>query len=278
MSDDSLLRALARVAREDREAEEAELDGRWDALAAGLLPTAEEEELRALAQGSPEAGAAYEAFRPLGADFRARVVEAARFQVGTKDRPAPAATEPRPAPARPVSAVRRRRQRWWIPAAAALAAASVLLLLWPSRLPPLPTYGLELEGHVSTLRAPGPEAAAGRRVFVPGNRLRLVLTPAVAVEGPVEVRAFVLSSGVLTLLDAPPPAVSEGGAVLVEGEVGADVRLPAGDLHLLVAVGRPGSLPSGEELRSLLAESDGAREDAWTAWNVALVVEEGPEP
>jgi hypothetical protein len=60
------------------------------------------EALRALAEESPEAERAFEAYNPLGADFERRVVEAARFQLrGRAEEPAREAEEPVAAPARP---------------------------------------------------------------------------------------------------------------------------------------------------------------------------------
>ena len=61
MSDD-LLKELARVARERREKAP---DERYDGLAAGTLSDADRAELERLAQGTPEAAEAHEAFRPL---------------------------------------------------------------------------------------------------------------------------------------------------------------------------------------------------------------------
>src|SRR5215218_8487003 len=75
MSEDRLLRELGHLAKEEEGAEKARLDERWDRLAAGTLTADEEAELRALAETSPEAGDAWEAFRPLGPEFQARVVE-----------------------------------------------------------------------------------------------------------------------------------------------------------------------------------------------------------
>lgn len=72
--DDLLLKELGDLARHEGEAEGARLDERWDRLAAGTLTAEEEAELKALAASSPEAREAYAAFRPLGADFQARVV------------------------------------------------------------------------------------------------------------------------------------------------------------------------------------------------------------
>jgi RNA polymerase sigma-70 factor (ECF subfamily) len=54
-------------------------------LAAGTLTAEEDAELRALAVSSPEAREAYEAFRPLGATFQARVVSAINAQRTTEE-------------------------------------------------------------------------------------------------------------------------------------------------------------------------------------------------
>ena len=74
--DDDLLRKLGEMARDEAESERARWDERWDRLAAGTLGAEEEAELRRLAVASPEAGEAYEAFRPLGAEFHAAVAAA----------------------------------------------------------------------------------------------------------------------------------------------------------------------------------------------------------
>ena len=274
MSDDSLLRELRRVAREDQELEKAELDGRWDAFAAGRLSTEEEEELRELAKESPEAAAAYEAFRPVGADFRARVVEAARFQLAGSRRSAA-----RPL-ARPTqrAADGPRRQRWWLPSGALAAAALLLVVFWPRELPPLPPYGLELAGDVKTLRSSEAESPLERKVYVPGNRLRLVLMPSAAVDGPVTASAFVLAAGVPRRFDGPPAEVSEAGAVLIEGEVGREIELPFGDSYLLVVVGRSDSMPDVEELQSRLAVEASVHTAAWSAWKVPVRIREEAGP
>src|SRR5690349_2865096 len=81
MTEDELLKELGDLARREQEAELAFLDERWDRLAAGTLSAEEDAELRALAASSPEIGEVYEAFRPLGADFQARVTEAATAEL-----------------------------------------------------------------------------------------------------------------------------------------------------------------------------------------------------
>lgn len=276
MSDDPLLQKLSRVAREDREAEIARLDERWDALSAGVLVPEEEEELHALTDASPQASVAYEAFRPLGGDFRTRVTEAACFELRADrgEATAPRA-ERQPAPAPAVVATRRRRPRWWLPGAAlAAAAASLLLFLRPTQeLPSLPDYALGLDGHVHALRSAS-ESDERRKVFAPGNWLRLILTPNTIAQGPVAARAFSLDADGLRPLHAPPATISEDGAVRIEGEVGGGVRLPGGDSWLLVVVGRAGSLPSGEELSSRLAESGSVQTADWTAWKIPVRLEQ----
>src|SRR5205823_3925220 len=92
---DRLLRELGDLARSEAKAEEARFDERWDRLAAGTLTAEEEAELKTLADSSPEYKEAFEAFRPLGADFQARVVSKINDE---RAKPAPA---PQPAPPKP---------------------------------------------------------------------------------------------------------------------------------------------------------------------------------
>lgn len=90
MNDDELLRRLAEAAREEERAERGRLDPRWDELAAGRLSEEDAAALRREAGESVAASRALEAFSPLGDDFRARVVRAAREQLGPEGTPAAA--------------------------------------------------------------------------------------------------------------------------------------------------------------------------------------------
>ena len=85
MSEDRLLRDLGHLAKEEEGAEKSRLDERWDRLAAGTLTAEEEAELLALAETSPEAREAWEAFRPLGPEFQARVVEKIAAELSKKE-------------------------------------------------------------------------------------------------------------------------------------------------------------------------------------------------
>jgi hypothetical protein len=160
---------------------------------------------------------------------------------------------------RPAPATRRRRLLFggWAAATAAAAAAAILAIVRPWAGPaPLPSYEAHLAGDTRAWRSPErpPQAppAARPREFQPGNRLELVLTPAVAVEARPEVATFLVRSGDLAAW-AVPFEVSDYGAVRVAGTVGEDVQLPPGESTMVVAIGSPGALPPPAELRSRLA-------------------------
>jgi hypothetical protein len=156
-------------------------------------------------------------------------------------------------------------------AAAALVTAAVLPL-W--RGAALPGYEMRLEGAVRTERS-APAVPQGRLVFAPGNRFELVLTPARSAGTSVEARAFVAEGDRLVPLDAPAPQRSADGALRIAGVVGHDVRLPAGDFDLLVAVGRPRALPSPAELRRRLAAEPRVQDERWSGFSLRL---RGPTP
>jgi hypothetical protein len=251
MTEDRLLKELARVAREQQAQEP---DRRWDDLAAGRLAPEEVERLREEARRSPEAAAAWELFQPLDAGFQRQVV--AQAQRGLQAAQAPSA------------APTRRPRRLWLAPALAAAALLVVVARW-NRAPVLPSYDLRLDGAVRVERSTRPEDAATVPEFAPGNRFELRLTPATSA-GDVEAQAFVLRDGRVEPLSAPPPARSSDGAVRFLGIVGEDVQLPAGSFRLLVAVGRRGSLPGGEVLRERLALGSPIKEDRWIGWTVDL--------
>jgi hypothetical protein len=277
MRDDELLQRLAELARQEEDEATGRLDPRWDALAAGTLAPAEAEALRKEAAGAPEKAAAYEAFTPLGEEFRGRVVEAVRGGLtAAEESPTDWVGSPQPAaPPTPLRKLRRlsppasridrqdgRRRAWMGGAvAAALAAAVVLVVLRPWTGPePLPAYTGHLAGRTQEWRAgEGEQTQPGAPLFAPGNRLELVLSPEESVAKPPVVKTFLAHGGEL----APWPIpfeVSGHGAVRLAGTVGEDVRLPPGQSTLVVAIGRPGSLPTAAALQARLAERGGARD------------------
>jgi hypothetical protein len=273
MHDEDLMKALGRAARA-----EPSPDARYDALAAGTLSDAERDALLEEAARSEAAAEAYDAFRPLGAEFQARVVHrilAGRGAAPGGDReaaaPGPAAA---PAEARKVVPFPVRTARRFIPLAlaASVLVAVGLVMLRGEGGGPLPGYGLTLEGQVMLMRGEAPPAEAAP--FAPGNRFRLVLTPERDVAGEVEARAWVQTpDGRVEPLAAPAARIAETGAVLIEGDVGGDVQLPQGESTLFVVVGRAGALPDAGEATAAVGAEGRAQADAWTAWAIPLRVE-----
>jgi len=264
MNDDLWLRELIQMERERRDAEHAKLDERWDRLSAGELSPEEEAVLRQLAETTEEGHEAYEAFRPLGPDFQARVVRAVRDQS--------AAATPRPAPAgapKPPARLLPFRKRaaavgGWLTAAAAVAAG--LLLFLPGAQPPLPDYKLAgLSGGAIAMRGEPSEAS---RTFPPGSRFELVARPDTAVPGKIAVQCF-LGRGRDLLPWETPPASFKDGVVRIVGTVGRDVVIPPGEWTLWVVVGRPAKLPDAAELRAHFGRSPPRTPD-WVALNARL--------
>lgn len=261
MNDEELLKAVGRSARARQP-----LDERWDELAADRLSDAQREKLLEAAAASEDAADAYEAFRPLGAEFQARVVE--RLMANRPADQAADVTLETPAPMGPkVVPFRRRTLRFaGVPlalAASVLLAVGLVMFMRPGATPALPGYGLRLEGQVTLMRGEAPPPAAAP--FAPGNHFRVVLTPEERVEGDVIARAYVLDGGEPEMLAAAPKISSEG-AVLIEGEVGRDIQLPAGDSRLLVIVGRESKLPDAPALAARLGASGQEQTADWAAW------------
>lgn len=249
MSEDQLLNALGRTARDDEAA--AGLDERWDRLAAGTASAGEVAELEALAASSPEAREIYEAFRPLGAAFEARVVAAAQAEL--------------PRPSARLLPFRHAGLRRWAPwAALGAAAAALLLLVRPLPQAPLPDYALQLSAGDQTERGDEPTNGA-LPVFTPGSLLTLRLEPHEVPEGEVEVRCcwFLLDAeGIGDTAAVRWQATVEAGRagiVRVRGTVGEDFALSPGLWTMWAAIGRSGEMPREAEvvaaLRGGLAEA-----------------------
>jgi hypothetical protein len=284
MSEDQLLRELGRQAKQENEAEGARRDERWDRLAAGTLSAEEEAALRALAATSPAEREAYEAFRPLGADFQARVVGALADEI-QRTAPAVEPQEPRSRllPFRHVTP----RFAGWLAAAAAVAATGLLLVVrGPAAMPPLPLYGAELSGGIRTLRgAPGP--AAGPQLFAPGSRLSLVVRPERPVAGEVEARSFLARGAEIVPLQLAPQApqappatrldISAAGVVRLQGTIGEEIRLPPGPSTVWIVVGRRGKIPAAGELAAALRAGRTHDRD-WQAVSADLSVADRPPP
>ena len=255
MSEDELLHTLGNLAR---------FDDRWDRLAAGTLTSEEDAELRALAATDPDAREAYEAFRPLGPEFLARI-HAAIETPPTITRQAAAP----PAAASTGKVLPFGRRTWKLSGWAAAAAALAALLVVFVRPPALPDYALaDLSGGTRATRG----AASAGATFAPGDRFQVALRPQTGVRdgSALEAQAFLGASRVRdnalrrvevhTRFDA-------AGSVKVEGAL--DPELSPGDWTLWLIVGRPGAAPPTGDLPQLLAAAP-ARGRGWVAVPVSL--------
>jgi hypothetical protein len=264
MSEDRLLRELGHLAKEEEGADKARLDERWDRLAAGTLTAKEEAELLALAETSPEARETYEAFRPLGADFQARVVEAA-----TAELPKP---KPSPLPF-PLAA----RIGGWVTAAAAVAAC-LFFLVRPAPMPALPAYTAELSGEIKMSRGNELGPVSKQPVFIAGSIVKLVARPEKSIEGrELDVRGFLSPQTGKTDLTPwkPEIKIADNGAVLLKGTLGEEIRIPPGAWTVWVVIARKGKIPSASELQSELL-TDRTQHSDWQALHVNLLVEDRP--
>lgn len=242
MSQDELLERLAQVARERRTRETD--DPRWERLAAGALSEQERAELERLASQSPEDARKREAFTPLDAAARQRIVD----RIG-----------PLLATAPPAGKVVPFRPRRWVAVVPALAAAAaVLFFAWPGRqLAPVPEYQLALSGEQALRGEPSAEAVPR---LGPGSQLSLVLRPARAVEGAIQVRAFLVQGGKAQPWN-PPMEVSSEGAVRIAGLVETLLPVAPGEWTIAVAVGRAGAVPElPSEVEAMLAGGQPGRE------------------
>lgn len=273
MNDEDWIRELANVNREQQGEERARLDERWDRLSGGELSPEEEAELRALAETSEEAREAWEAFRPLGADFQAKAVQAIAAELASgAPESEPRQRRPRLLPFRGAAS----KTKAWIGAVAAIAAALFLFLRVPASLPQLPLYTAELSRGDQAFRGePGP--ATGLPVFSPGSVLTLDAAPRQPVTGAVEARAFLARGGEIVPWEPAPPFKVANGAVRLQGTLGREIRLPPGESRVWIVVGRQGKIPPLEELAGEL-RAGRTRNAGWQAVHADLRVEDHAPP
>jgi len=281
MTEDNLLNDLGDLAHREEEAEQALLDERWDRLAAGTLSAEEDAELRSLAAASPEIREAYEAFRPLGAEFQARVTaNIVKLARGPAPVPAPGPVEK--LFARLLAFLRGpfRYAAW--PGSVAAAAAVIFFvhsfIVVPPP-PPLPPYTPNLDRGAQAKRGGEPVPAKGLPIFTPGSLLTLTARPAKTVEGAVTARAFfspLAGDGDFHSLDMEP-RIAKSGAVQLQGSLGREIQIPRGSWSLWIVVGRPGKIPSEGALAAAVRAGK-PRGDGWQAISQDLRVEDRAPP
>lgn len=280
---DRLLRELGDLARSETKAEEARFDDRWDHLAAGTLTAQEEAELKAFAESEPEDREAYEAFRPLGPDFQARMVQAIQAEQAKTARPEPP-PKPEPKPLPRVLPFRRviRRAEAWVGLAAAVAAGLFFLVRTPEY-PISSAYMASLDGGFKATRGSEPSSPGKKPAFTQGSPFRLTASPQDPLDHPGKLKpaAFLSSSAgreglkPLKSLDGKFE-IGDTGSVRLDVRMGEDLKVEPGDWILWTVVARK-SLPKVEEIQERLRAHQ-PRNASWQTLCDALRQEEKPPP
>jgi hypothetical protein len=267
---DSLLKELGDLARQNADAERSRLDERWDRLAAGTLTAKEEAELKALAEASPEDLEAYEAFRPLGSDFQARLVSAIEAEQAGEL----AQQGVSPEPGSRLLPFRRavRRASVWLGSAAAVAAGVLFFFLRAPALPPLPVYSLATLVPDRSTRGGEPGPVSGTPVFAPDSVLTVVASPPGTVTLPVDAESFLAQGGELRPWERAER--SPDGAFRFSGQL---AQYRPGDWKVWIVVGRPERLPSAHELQTRL-QAGRTRTADWQAISEDLKIGAGASP
>jgi hypothetical protein len=236
MDDNDLLKALGRLERERRDAEQHDP---WRALTEGALSAEERRELEARADRTEEGRRLRALAAPVGQDLADRLL--ARM-----------AAEQSPRPTTPP---------WWRGVGLALslstAAASVVAYVATRPdAPGLPAYAAEIEGGDARLR--GADAVLPERALTPDSVLSVTLRPDVPVEGGVDVRVFLAEGAALRPLGVQAD-VSAQGAVRIGGRVGHLLGADRPGAYEIVAViGRPEHLPADADTLARVMTDSGA--------------------
>ncbi|HEX3551824.1 MAG TPA: hypothetical protein VIA62_01170 [Thermoanaerobaculia bacterium] len=282
------MRELGNLARREDEAEKARLDDRWDRLAAGTLTAEEDAELKALAASSPEAHEIYEAFRPLGADFQARVVSAINKQVPSPE-PLPLPPLPFPPDPPPPSFLFRRvmrRAEVWV----GLAAAAGVFFLVRTQAPLVRTQAPELisSGYAAAARSGGSVPSRGgetaqKRTYPLDSAFILDIYPRQPLEHPgkLKARAYLSTSAgredLKSLgLENKFDSAGTGSVHLDKVTMGEDIKVKPGDWIFWTVVARK-SLPEAREVQTRL-RANRPQSDSWQTVCDALTQEKNPPP
>ncbi|MFK8015885.1 MAG: hypothetical protein AB8G17_10655 [Gammaproteobacteria bacterium] len=169
--------------------------------------------------------------------------------------------EPADAPATVTPA---RKVRWWHFAAPAMALGVVAMTLWVGILgsDPLPAYALDVQGGLDVRG--GSDASL---ILEDQTLLRILITPASAVDEPIEAAAYALTPDGLSALGVNLVVTAQGVASL-EAVIGQDVAVADDTQRLLIVVGRRGQLPSGDSVLEALSDQTRITRDDWQAFSV----------
>lgn len=153
-----------------------------------------------------------------------------------------------PADATPDNVIAFPRRALMIGGAVAVAASAVfaVLSLGPQG-PPLPSYVADYEGG-PRLRGDEPKPKKTLPPLEPKHYFRMRLRPATAVDGPVAAAVFCEVGGAMRKAGGKI-TVHDTGTVVIDGGVDEVFGDGSGSARVIVAVGRPGALPTAERAR-----------------------------
>lgn len=144
------------------------------------------------------------------------------------------------------------RRKWLVPLA--MAAGVAFLLLPNDSLAPLPEYQAEVSGQVRQQRSAPSAISQATPQFTAASTLEILLRPATAVDGPIEVRAMAISSQGESMLQLHfQHQISDLGVLHLQAPV-ADLGLASGSWTIVVAAGRPDHLPAWQDLPTATAD------------------------
>ena len=260
MDDNEFLSLLGKEARRQQKAEES-LDPRFDALAAGQLTAEEEKNLQKEAAESRDMLDDYEAFKPLGAEFRFNLVNRIHGELaaGKEDN---------------VVKKQRSTRLWLIVAPAfALAASIALLLALPTNKPRSPlSYTFEMKVGEQTYRGKnGPSPDTAKPIFGTGSQIHIILRPKEASREDVGASLFFEKDGTFIRLENGQQ-INSSGAVRFTAIIGETVFLEPGEWTVWAVVGRPGDLPDRDGLKEAVRAFQTRRETSFDLFSKQITI------
>ncbi len=269
MNDDEILKVLAKAAN-DQSHHSQEL--RWESLTRGTATSETVSQLQTLAQSNQREALRHELYRPIDATRKdaiaSKIVEEIGKQSLGEDKPR------KDRPAQAAGTVVPLRRRWktttgWIVGPLALAATLALWLQRPPSIEGLPSYSLTLTGTDQQYRGEEPKGSQSDLHVTQGRKLTAILRPERSVEGPVAVHAFLSRGGQVIRLDAQTE-LSSDGAVRMTTSI-ASPAVTEGTWNLVIAVGRPGVIPSDPQ--AFVGKSSEGSSASWQVLRYSLRVD-----
>lgn len=250
MKNDELLEPTAAPNEED-----LALQPRWTALRDGAISEKEMAALEEEAQQSEDARLLFDAYRPLDRAAReritARVMASVREQrppPGPSPQPRPPAVVPVPVPSRPHVPPRLIAL---LGGAVLASAVAVGARGCTTPLPETAQLAMTIDAE-KTVRGAAPSNELPH--LGPGSTFTVQLRPSQAIDGKLEARAFLVRDERARVWPVPIE-LAPGGAARISGTKEALFPgIGAGRWEVMVVVGRPGKLPSVDEVARLTPE------------------------